>query len=89
MHSFLAISHPKSPTRFHEDLDFFITYAEFDFYEAVVRNLQEKLDELWNSDSAFPITEDELRHAIEIEEVISSSDNVVRFPEKSRVDDED
>ena len=67
--------------------DFFITYAEFDFYDAVATDLQEKLGEL--SDSAFPITEDELRHAIEIEEAISSSANVVRFPEKPRPDDED
>jgi hypothetical protein len=63
-----------------------ITYAEFDLYDAVARELQEKLDNLW--DSAFPVTEDELRHTIEIEKAISSSENIVRFPEKPRVDED-
>jgi hypothetical protein len=64
-----------------------ITYTEFDFYDALASDLYEKLQELL--DLAYPVTEDELQHNIEIEKAISSSDNVVRFPEKPRVDDED
>jgi hypothetical protein len=62
-----------------------ITYAEFDFYDAVAREVYDKLYKLW--ESAIPVTEDELRYAIE--EAINSSDNVVRFPEKPDLDDED
>jgi hypothetical protein len=62
-----------------------ITYAEFDFYDAIASEVYEKLNDLWND--AMPATEDELRHVIE--KAIDSSDNVVRFPEKPRVDDED
>jgi hypothetical protein len=67
--------------------DYFITYAEFDFYHAIAMELYDKLYKL--SDSVIPITENELQHTIEVEKTISSSDNVVRFPEKPRVDDED
>jgi hypothetical protein len=77
----------KKPATSEEDNS--ITYAEFDLYDAFASELYEKLYELWQSDAVTPITEDELRHAIEVEEAISSSDNVVRFPEKPRVDDED
>jgi hypothetical protein len=76
---------PKKPGT--SEKDYFITYAEFDFYHAIAMELYDKLYKLW--DSAIPITEDELQHTIEIEKAISSSDNVVRFPEKPRVDDED
>jgi len=69
------------------ELDDSITYAEFNFYDALASDLYEKLQELL--DSAYPITEDELQHTTEIEKAISSSDNVVRFPEKPQVDDED
>src|SRR5262249_41049491 len=61
-----------------------ITYTEFDLYDAVARDLQEKLDELRGS--VEPITVDEFRHAIEIEKAISSSGNVLRFPEKPQKD---
>jgi hypothetical protein len=67
--------------------DYCITFAEFDHYDAVASDLYEKLQELM--DSATPITKDELQHTIEIEKAISSSDNVVRFPEKPRIDNED
>jgi DNA end-binding protein Ku len=63
------------------DEDYFITCAEFNFYDAVASELYEKLQEL--QDSATPVTEYELQKAI------SSSDNVVRFPRKPEVDDED
>jgi hypothetical protein len=62
-----------------------ITYAEFDSYDAIASQVYEKLYDLWND--AIPATEDELRHVIE--KAIDSSDNVVRFPEKPRLDDED
>jgi hypothetical protein len=76
---------PKKPGT--SEKDYFITYAEFDFYHAIAMELYDKLYKLW--DSAIPITEDELQHTIEIEKAISSSDNVVRFPEKPQLDDED
>jgi hypothetical protein len=75
----------KSPAT--SELDDTITYTEFDFYDALASDLYEKLQELL--DAAYPITEDELQHAIAIENAISSSDNVLRFPEKPQVDDED
>jgi hypothetical protein len=78
---------PKKPGT--SEKDYFITYAEFDLYDAFASELYEKLYELWNSDAVTPITEDELRHVIEVEEAINSSDNVVRFPEKPQLDDED
>jgi hypothetical protein len=77
----------KKPATSEEDNS--ITYAEFDLYDAFASELYEKLQELWNSDAVTPITEDELRHAIEVEEAINSSDNVLRFPEKPQLDDED
>jgi len=49
-------------------------------------NCRKSWDRLW--DSAFPITEDELRDTIEIEKAISSYDNILRFPEKPRVDED-
>ena len=66
---------------------FFITYTEFDFYHAAANEVREKLYQLW--DDFPPLTEHELQHAIRIEAAISSSDNVLRFPEKPQVDDED
>ena len=77
----------RSPKPATSEPDNSITYTEFDFYDALASDLHEKLQELM--DLAYPITEDELQHIIEIEKAISSSDNVVRFPEKPRVDDED
>jgi hypothetical protein len=76
---------PKKPGTSEKDQ--FITYAEFDLYDELASDLYEKLEELCGS--AFPITEDEFQHAIELEKAISSSDNVVRFPEKPQLDDED
>jgi hypothetical protein len=61
-----------------------ITYDEFDAYDVEASALYEILEGLVNS--ATPITEvsDNLR--LGIEEAISSSDNVVRFPSKLRKD---
>ena len=66
-----------------------ITYAEFDFYDALASDLYEKLQDLL--DSAYPITDYELQRtmAVEIEKAISASDNVLRFPEKPQLDDDD
>jgi hypothetical protein len=62
-----------------------ITYSEFDSYDRVASEIYDKLYKLW--ESAIPITEDELRYNIEV--AISSSDNVLRFPSKPQIDDED
>jgi hypothetical protein len=76
---------PKKPGT--SEKGYSITFSEFDLYHAIAMELYDKLYKMW--DSAIPVTEDELRHAIEIEQAINSSDNVVRFPEKPQVDDED
>ena len=74
----------KPGTRAKDNL---ITYAELNEYDVDASSLYEKLDELLNS--AIPVTDvsDDLR--IAIEEAISSSDNVVRFPGTTRKNDED
>jgi hypothetical protein len=66
--------------------DNLIKYSELDAYDAELSELYEKLEHLTHS--ATPITglSDEMR--LNIEEVISSSDNVVRFSSKLRRDDE-
>jgi hypothetical protein len=66
----------KPGTRARDNL---ITYEEFDAYDAEASALYEKLEELL--ESVEPITDDDLRKAI-VEAAISSSDNVVRFPNK-------
>jgi hypothetical protein len=74
----------------HRDLDFgrpgtkeknrLIKYSEFDSYDVDASELYEKFDELLNS--ATPLTDLDNDSRIAIEEAISSSDNVVRFPSK-------
>lgn len=68
------------------DKDNLIKYSELDSYDAELSELYEKLEQL--SHSATPITglSDEMR--LNIEEAISSSDNVLRYPSKLRRDDE-
>jgi hypothetical protein len=65
-----------------KETDKAITFSEFDSYDANASELYEKLDELL--ESATPITDVE---QAAIEEAISSSDNVVRFPNKTRESD--
>jgi len=66
-----------------------ITFAEFDLYHAVAMELYHKLDDLPTSAQLFPVEPSDLETWRTIEEAISSSDNVVRFPEKPQIDDED
>jgi hypothetical protein len=58
-----------------------ITYSEFDAYDAEVRTLTDSLLEICSS--IAPITDFSANLASAIEEAISSSDNVVRFPKRS------
>jgi hypothetical protein len=51
--------------------DHSITYAEFDLYDAAASEVYAKLDELLSSDAVIPTTEDELQHAIKVEEAIA------------------
>ena len=48
-----------------------------------------KLDEMLNSEEIFPIEPSDVETWLKIREAISSSDNIVEFPEKPRIDDED
>jgi len=66
-----------------------ITFAEFDLYHAAAMELIPKLDEMLNSEEIFPIEPSDFETWRKIQEAIGSSDNVVEFPEKPRIDDED
>jgi hypothetical protein len=74
----------------NREKDNLIKYSELDSYDADLSELYEKLEHLMVLATPIPPiadVSDDLRH--DIEEVISSSDNVVRFPKKLRRDDED
>jgi hypothetical protein len=64
-----------------------ITFSEFDAYDTEASELYEKLEELIGSATPIIDVDDNLR--IAIEEAISSSDNVVRFPSKPQKGDKD
>jgi hypothetical protein len=62
--------------------DNFISFTQLDSYDVEASELFEKIGKLLDSDLAAPITDitADLRNAIE--EAVSSSENVVRFPSK-------
>jgi len=77
----------KSPATSEPDRS--ITFAEFDLYHAFATELHNKLHDLLYSEDLFPVKPSDLETWRTMEEAISSSDNVVRFPEKPQIDDED